>query len=500
MNRGQLKGRPLEEGSRPVINGLFANLSAPPRKLSPPPKECFLTDDIFVAQAELRALEALNTKLTSELCAIEERGQQMEIDRRAALSECESLRERERVLREQVTNARRDAAKAGADATCLEEEMRRAASARIAADARVKEAVEAGLREQTAREIDSRETVVLRRDFANALRVAGEREREIKSLRAEIERSRADQRKQNDKFAQICGDNERLREDVETEKAWREQAQRDAVNAARRANEAEISCAQAKDITVRLRRTSKVAISEASAIRDECARLRKEAPEGPHRSLESSVDWRRRCREGRERENLEKKRADVLYYQLKAERDRVVKADKDAVELKSALDRAQRAVRHERQRVNRLQCGVNHPSLPPPTTCADGKRQRPRRNDDYASSLPANPEISRAQRESKSAGCQTIRPPRHEPPLPRPQYSDVPCFLRDDNDDEVNRAVQAYHGAKDHDDSTNYAPATDFEADTAVETKIITDLDNDIPLCFRVDSGDEDFDFDDKED
>lgn len=504
---GRSKGRPLEEGSRPTINGLFANLSTPLRNRAPSPKKCLLTDDVFVAQAELRALEALNSKLASEVCAIEKRSQQMEIDRHTALSECESLRERERILREQVANARRDAAKAGADAIRLEEEMRRAASARVAADERVKEVVEAGQQERRAWEIDSREIIALKRDLANALRVAAEREREIELLQSNIKQSQVDRRDQTGELAQLREDNRRLQENVETEKAWREQAQRDAADAVRCTDKANAACAQAKEIIVRLRRTSKVAISEASAVRDEYARLKREAPEGARlcEAPESATDWRRRCMEGRERETFEKKRAGVLYHQLKAERDRTAKADKDVSGLKVALDRAQRAVRHERQRVNRLQRGINHP-------VSDEKRRRSRRNDkdDGLLSFEKKNATAPPRRESQSAGAQAltgaavifptmIKPP----PPPLPLYSDVPCFLRDDEDeDEVNRAVRARY----HDDMNPARPsgtsASKFEAREAFtsglsidESKICADLDKDIPLCFRDDSGDDDFDF-----
>ena len=63
----------------------------------------------------------------------------------------------------------------------------------------------------------------------DALRqVAAEREREVELLRADIQRFHVDQGNQRDELVRLREDNERLREDIETEKVWREQAQRAA--------------------------------------------------------------------------------------------------------------------------------------------------------------------------------------------------------------------------------------------------------------------------------
>ena len=60
----RMRGRPLEEGSRPMINGLYAHGTGDPRVATPPEKENRYGDDVFVARAELRAPGGVLSKRT----------------------------------------------------------------------------------------------------------------------------------------------------------------------------------------------------------------------------------------------------------------------------------------------------------------------------------------------------------------------------------------------------------------------------------------------------
>ena len=84
--RGRGSGRPLEAADAPVINGLFAHGRGDSRQATPPEKENRRGDDVFMAQAELRALEALNAKLQEDLIKLEELNQTLEIEKSEAVS------------------------------------------------------------------------------------------------------------------------------------------------------------------------------------------------------------------------------------------------------------------------------------------------------------------------------------------------------------------------------------------------------------------------------
>ena len=99
-----MRGRPLEEGSRPMINGLYAHGTGDARLQTPPEKENRYGDDVFVARAELRALEALNSKLTTELCGLEERAQQLEWDAQGAQALKDSVNHKLRAAQAEVTS------------------------------------------------------------------------------------------------------------------------------------------------------------------------------------------------------------------------------------------------------------------------------------------------------------------------------------------------------------------------------------------------------------
>ena len=79
-------GRPLEVADAPVINGLFAHGRGDSRQATPPEKENRRGDDVFMAQAELRALEALNANLQEDLIKLEELNQTLEIEKSEAVS------------------------------------------------------------------------------------------------------------------------------------------------------------------------------------------------------------------------------------------------------------------------------------------------------------------------------------------------------------------------------------------------------------------------------
>ena len=537
--------RPLEEGSRPVINGLYAKLGPSERLATPPQKENRQTDDIFVAQAELRALEALNGKLSDELCLIEERTQRMELDRNAAVAECDGLRERERALREQVANARRDASKAAADAERCEEASRRA---KADEDAAVRDRDAAAAEERRGRgqrEADAREIAALRKALEESRAALEAEQRAVARLDAESSELRDAAETANAECSRLREEAERLAEDVETEKEWREQAQKEAAAATERLGDAEAAAQKATTAASYLRRTSKLAIEEASAVRSQVAQLRTHpekaaAPpptvvggfghkvtavkkpangrtaDGDQDAMShGDGDLRRKYAAARDAAAMEKKRAEVLYHQLKNERDALDARDREVDALRAALDRARKAHKHELHRVKLLQA-----EKPPAKAAAARHRAAP--DDDASAASAASPaKPAPPKRESRSAGAPKpppeprarrppARSPRAAPPAPPPpQYSDVPCFLRDDDDDEIARAVQARYApagepspATPPPDVFGAADDAELEARAALMGRLGgddakdrgADVDDEIPMCFQDDS-DDDFDF-----
>lgn len=126
-------GRPLEAAERPTINGLVAMGRGDARVSTPPEKENRRGDDVFIARAELKALEALNRKLTGELCSMEERYQALELERGGAVAERDRVVGRIRHLEHEAATARRDASRAGDDAARREEAARAASTEAVSA-------------------------------------------------------------------------------------------------------------------------------------------------------------------------------------------------------------------------------------------------------------------------------------------------------------------------------------------------------------------------------
>ena len=94
--------RPLEAADAPVINGLFAHGRGDSRQATPPEKENRRGDDVFMAQAELRALEALNAKLQEDLIKLEELNQTLEIEKSEAVSQQQATEKKVRTARARV--------------------------------------------------------------------------------------------------------------------------------------------------------------------------------------------------------------------------------------------------------------------------------------------------------------------------------------------------------------------------------------------------------------
>ena len=118
-------GRPLEAADAPVINGLFAHGRGDSRQATPPEKENRRGDDVFMAQAELRALEALNAKLQEDLIKLEELNQTLEIEKSEAVSQQQATEKKVRRLELELRDGRRDFEKAEHDAEEREREARR---------------------------------------------------------------------------------------------------------------------------------------------------------------------------------------------------------------------------------------------------------------------------------------------------------------------------------------------------------------------------------------
>ncbi|KAH8049157.1 hypothetical protein JL721_11757 [Aureococcus anophagefferens] len=433
---------PPRGGSRPVINGLYAKLGHSERLATPPQKENRQTDDIFVAQAELRPSRP-STASSRTSSAASGRTQQMEIDRNAAVAECDGLRERERALREQVANARRDASKAAADAERCEEASRKA---RADEDAAVRDrdaAVNEERRGRGQREADAREIAALRKALDESRAALEAERRAVAKFDAESSELRDAAETANAECSRLREEAERLAEDVETEKEWREQAQKEAAAATERLGDAEAAAQKATTAASYLRRTSKLAIEEASAVRSQVTAVKKPAngrtADGdPDALSQGDGDLRRKYAAARDAAAMEKKRAEVLYHQLKHERDALDARDREVDALRAALDRARKAHKHELHR-----------------------------------------------------------------------YSGVPCFLRDDDDDEIARAVQARYApagepspATPPPDVFGAADDAELEARAALMGRLGgddakdrgADVDDEIPMCFQDDS-DDDFDF-----
>ena len=87
--RGRGPGRGVPARSRPPTrrsSTVCSLMVEATRARRPPPKENRRGDDVFMAQAELRALEALNAKLQEDLIKLEELNQTLEIEKSEAVS------------------------------------------------------------------------------------------------------------------------------------------------------------------------------------------------------------------------------------------------------------------------------------------------------------------------------------------------------------------------------------------------------------------------------
>lgn len=326
--------RPLEEAQRPVVNGLYAHL-APSTRAETPPKHEHPPDAVFIAQAEMRALEALNAKLQREVVRAEEAQQKSAVEAQGALAERDSLRDRERHLRQDAVNARRDAARASADAERADAESRRWSS--IVDEARAAVA--------TARDAETK----ARRDAERFKAQLDQAFRELGDL--EAARAQADHN---------CQAAQAKAADLEAAAAAAvippllqdEGVSVDNTALETRIVDAETAAARAQATVDRLRRAQKRDATELAQLRARVAAI----VDPPAKSdVETSPEGlRRRATECRHQERMAHRRSEQLLHQLRVEREKTAQAEALVDRLRVQLDRAVKATKHERDRCNRL--------------------------------------------------------------------------------------------------------------------------------------------------
>lgn len=336
-------GRPLEEAARPVVNGLTAHLAKQVRPYTPPPPECNRpADGIFIAQAEMRALEQTNARMSRDMIALEKQNEELRGEVRRARLESETARERQRQRELEASDNRRDAERSARDAERFEAECRRlrgtleevqaAARARALAESRY----EAELRRLGA-EVDR-----IRRDCEAA--VAARLDAEARLASAPVVDPTLEDRLWSAEAAAAAAEAE-------------VRSAHDAAAAARRdADAARSEAAEARAARDKARRRHRVVEDVGpkklpNPRKGGFGRLTT-TDRDPGPTLEDEL--KRIARESRYREKLAHRRCEQLAERLKAERDRGATAEAMVCRLRANLDRAVKAAKHERDRCNRL--------------------------------------------------------------------------------------------------------------------------------------------------
>lgn len=437
--------RPLEQAQRPVVNGLYAHV-APSTRAETPEKHEHPPDAVFIAEAEMRALEALNAKLQREVVRAEEAQQKSAVEAQGALAERDSLRDRERQLRQDAAHARRDAARASADAERADAEARRWSS--IVDEAR--EAVAA------ARDAETK----ARRDAERFKAQLDQAFRELADL--EAARAHADR---NCQAAQA-----RLA-DLEAAAAvippvlQDEGISVDSSALEARIVAAETAAARAQATVDRLRRAQKRDATELAQLRARVAAI----VDAPSRSdVESSPEGlRRRATECRHQERMAHRRSEQLLHQLRVEREKSAQAEALVDRLKVQLDRAVKATKHERERCNRLK---QRPRVDDEDDDVDHVEHntvvlpRRRRRRPVASTSTQNPEsLSAPATARSSASYDTKKHATTTAAIDRAVAHISPPKHRDDDDNDDDDIPLAFRDSFEHDPGGGFPPHDDDE-------------------------------------
>ncbi|CAH0370813.1 unnamed protein product [Pelagomonas calceolata] len=427
-------GRPLEAADAPVINGLFAHGRGDSRQATPPEKENRRGDDVFMAQAELRALEALNAKLQEDLIKLEELNQTLEIEKSEAVSQQQATEKKVRRLELELRDGRRDFEKAEHDAEEREREARRCRDSEKVA---VNEAEE--LRREVA---DLTERNQRSEEVIEQLRVAENNAR----VQAENENKRADHAERqlveiHEAFEgeklRLRDENNQLAEDVATEREWREaaQAELDDLKAQQPLDQEDDEEDFAPDFVppsvVQRAEPPKQAprVVGGFGYKKTAVKRPGNKPDGaPSDQVTpqavTASDWKRRWRE-------EKRRADVLHSQLAKVREQCNDAEKARDELQGSLERAKSAVRFERHRAQRAKGSV-----------------LPKRAAKVVSRASPEPPRSVKKASAKKAPATkkvaAVRPATPGSWESEESEDDAPVFLRDDSDDDSDDGVPMF--------------------------------------------------------
>jgi len=471
-------GRPLEEFERPVINGLFAHGRGDDRQRTPPEKENRRGDDVFMAQAELRALGALNTKLQTELCAFEERYQDMEFEKSEAIAAQHATEKKVRRLELEARDSQRDFQKAETDAERYEAEARDSLEKervhREDADA-LRHQV-AGLEDQCAR--DAEVLSMKQASLDAAERAAAESQARADTAECQLvdfhEAFEGEKARLEEENTQLQEDVDQLQEDVRTEREWREAAQLELAQL----KEAEPADEEA-DFAPDFVPPSVVRNAEPPKRVVGCFGYKRTAVKKPGKqqdgavstdhapSIVTAADWKKRWRE-------EKKRADVLHAQLRGERERAADAEKKKGELEASLERAKSSVRFERHRAERAKGGHAVPKRRPGAKVVSVASPEP----------PQAPPSSKKKKPAslKAKPVAAVRPatPGSWDESDDDDDDDVPVFLRDDSDDDSDDGVPLF--LREDDDEISRAVRKNYDFVPGVGTRKVPPKGRFMPL------------------
>lgn len=355
-----LIGRPLEEASRPVVNGLTAHL-APHTRPETPTEICDPSSDgVFIAQAEMRALEATNARMAQQLVDLERENQELRGDASKARIDKEAALERERRSGSEARQALRDAQRSSSKAERAEAESRQ-----LRADLDKTQALAeatAMAKNRTEKERQSLEsqlhTLEERLDAALAARRTVEarlakmmpavewQALEQRALTAEAREAQVREALTKSRKAMTDAQQAETRAcAAEADARSAAEQAREALDKARRAHRRELAFLERPLLPAKHRQpTRKGGFGRFTTTNDEAT---------------SDNELRRLVRESRQREKLAHRRCEQLAERLKIERGRAGTAEAMIQRLQNNLDRALKAAKHERTRCSRLKKTAN---------------------------------------------------------------------------------------------------------------------------------------------
>lgn len=355
-----LIGRPLEEASRPVVNGLMAHL-APRTRPETPTEVCDPSSDgVFIAQAEMRALEATNARMAQQLIDLERENQELRGDASKARIDKEAALERERRCGSEARQALRDAQRSSskverAEAECRQlradlEKTQALAEATSMAKKKTEEerrSIERQLHTVEARleaALGARRAVEAR--LAEMMPVAEWQALEHRAITAESREAQV--REALNKSRKALADAQEAEERAcaaEAEARSAAEEAKEALDKARRAHRRELALLERPLLPAKQGKPArKGGFGRFTTINDEPT---------------TDSELRRLLQESRQREKLSHRRSEQLGERLKTERERSGTAEAMVRRLQTNLDRALKAAKHERTRCSHLKKTVS---------------------------------------------------------------------------------------------------------------------------------------------